>query len=429
MPESLSASSPRTDRLPATVSASRRASRIRSAPTAIRAEGLSKVFRIPRHRATTLKERALHPLRRIPFEEMRAVDDVSFDVRAGEFFGIIGRNGSGKSTLLKLISGIYRTDTGTIAVNGRLSPFIELGVGFNPELAARDNVIVNANLMGISRRAALARFDDIIEFAELEEFVDLKLKNYSSGMQVRLAFSTAIQVDAEILVLDEVLAVGDTSFQEKCFDLFRQHKREGKTIVLVTHDLAAVDQFCDRALLMQDGKAIFAGQPDRVVRAYQETLGEQSESGPNFEELDRWGDRSAEVVDAWFETGTGEAAARFGPEESIVLRFDVLFHRAMDEPIFGVVVRNDDDVPVFVTNTERRDLETGSFQQGERAEISVQFDNRLGEGRYFASPAVAHRGGASMADWRDRFVSMRVWEHQAAGAVVDLPHAVEVRRP
>src|ERR671914_921314 len=195
---------------------------------------LSKTFKLPHQRYSTLKERALHPFRSTEYDLLEAVHDVTVDVAEGEFFGIVGRNGSGKSTLLKCLAGIYEVTGGRIAVRGRLSPFIELGVGFNPDLTARDNVTINAIMLGLSRREARERFDEIIAFAELEEFLDLKLKNYSSGMSVRLAFSCAIQVDADVLLVDEVLAVGDAAFQQKCFEQFHRLKAAGKTIVFVT---------------------------------------------------------------------------------------------------------------------------------------------------------------------------------------------------
>src|SRR5918999_5735415 len=192
---------------------------LESAPPAVSVEGAYKTFRIPHQQFHTLKERALHPFRSRTYDAFDAMHDVSVDIRQGEFFGIVGRNGSGKSTLLKCIAGIYQLDRGTIGVEGRLSPFIELGVGFNPDLAAEDNVIINAVMMGLSRAEARRRFKDIVAFAELEEFVDLKLKNYSSGMAVRLGFAVSTQVDADVLLVDEVLAVGDASFQQKCFEV------------------------------------------------------------------------------------------------------------------------------------------------------------------------------------------------------------------
>ncbi len=213
---------------------------------AIVVDRVSKTFRVPEERTHTLKERALHPLRRSGSESFSALNDISFQVEQGEFFGIVGRNGSGKSTLLKCLAGIYGVDSGRIWCNGRLSTFIELGVGFNPDLAAYDNVVTNGIMLGLSPREARSRYERVIEFAELEEFQELKLKNYSSGMHVRLAFSVAIQVDADILLIDEVLAVGDAAFQQKCFDVFNEMRDAGKTIVFVTHDMGAVNRFCHR---------------------------------------------------------------------------------------------------------------------------------------------------------------------------------------
>jgi ABC-2 type transport system ATP-binding protein len=238
-----------------------------SAP-AIEVDRVSKSFSIPHDQRTTFKEFFLHPLRRPTFEVNEALQELSFDVTEGEMLGIIGPNGSGKSTLLKLIAGIYRPDTGAIRVNGKLSPFIELGVGFNPELNARDNIEVNGTLLGLSRRELESRFDAILAFAELERFVDQKLKNFSSGMLTRLAFSTAIQVPFDILLLDEVLAVGDQSFQEKCYDTFSEMRRAGKTIVFVSHDLHSVERWCDRVLLLRNGVADMLGAPNEVIQRY-----------------------------------------------------------------------------------------------------------------------------------------------------------------
>jgi ABC-type polysaccharide/polyol phosphate transport system ATPase subunit len=240
---------------------------------AIQVEGVSKAFRLPHERRTTLKEYFLHPLRRTGYEEQLALDNINFRVDNGEFFGIIGPNGSGKSTLLKVIAGIYRQDSGTVRVNGLLSPFIELGVGFNPELTARDNIRINGTLLGLSRRELQERYDEIVAFSELERFVDQKLKNYSSGMQVRLAYAIAIQVEFDVLLLDEVLAVGDASFQEKCFDTFRGFREDGKTIVLVTHNLGILEEFAGRALLLEGGVQRAIGMPADVIDHYRASSG------------------------------------------------------------------------------------------------------------------------------------------------------------
>jgi ABC-type polysaccharide/polyol phosphate transport system ATPase subunit len=235
---------------------------------AVVVDDVSKAFSIPHQQRTTVKEYFLHPLRRTTHERQAALSNVSFEVPSGEFFGIIGPNGSGKSTLLKILGGIYREDTGSVTIDGRLSPFIELGVGFNHELSARDNVRINATLLGLTLKEVRNRFDDIVAFAELERFVDQKLKNFSSGMQLRLAYSIAIQVDFDILLLDEVLAVGDQSFQEKCFATFERMRREGKTIVFVSHDLASVSRFCDRVLLLRSGRMEAIGDPASVIDKY-----------------------------------------------------------------------------------------------------------------------------------------------------------------
>jgi ABC-2 type transport system ATP-binding protein len=239
-------------------------------PHAIEVSGLSKSFRIPHEQRTYFKDYFLHPFRRTTYERNDALKDVSFNVEAGEFFGIFGPNGSGKSTLLRILAGIYVPDRGVVCVNGLLSPFIELGVGFNLELNARDNIRINATLAGLSQKQVEAKFDEILEFSELERFVDQKLKNYSSGMLMRLAYSIAIQIPFDVLLLDEVLAVGDESFQEKCFTTFERFKREGKTVVFVSHDLELVERFCDRCLLVRRGTVFAVGPSHEMTDLYRE---------------------------------------------------------------------------------------------------------------------------------------------------------------
>jgi ABC-2 type transport system ATP-binding protein len=239
-------------------------------PLAIEVRNVSKTFRIPDVRVPSLRERAMHPFQKQSHRELHALDDVSLDVLRGEFFGIAGRNGSGKSTLMKLIASIYRVDAGRVRIAGRLAPFIELGVGFDPELAAHDNVVINGVMMGLTPREARRRFDAVMEFAELEEFAELKLRNYSSGMRVRLAFAVMVQVDADILLIDEVLAVGDSAFQRKCAETFVELRERGKTIVLVTHSMPDLTRYCHRALLMESGRVAAIGDPERIAAGYEE---------------------------------------------------------------------------------------------------------------------------------------------------------------
>ncbi len=236
---------------------------------AIRVSGVSKSFKLPHENVSSIKGALIGFWKRNRgYETQHVLKDISFEIKKGEFFGIVGRNGSGKSTLLKLISQIYSPDEGHIQVNGKLTPFIELGVGFNPELTGRDNVYLNGALLGFDRKEMDAMYNEIVEFAELERFMDQKLKNYSSGMQVRLAFSIAIRANMDILVLDEVLAVGDDAFQKKCFDYFAKIKKDKKTVVLVTHDMNAVEKFCTRALLLSSGEIKTIGSPPKVAASY-----------------------------------------------------------------------------------------------------------------------------------------------------------------
>jgi ABC-2 type transport system ATP-binding protein len=237
---------------------------------AIEVTAVSKSFRIPHEKRTYFKEYFLNPFRRTTYERNDALKDVTFSVDAGEYFGIFGPNGSGKSTLLRILAGIYVADRGRVRVRGLLSPFIELGVGFNLELNARDNIRINATLAGLTKKQLEARFDEILAFAELERFVDQKLKNYSSGMLMRLAYSIAIQIPFDVLLLDEVLAVGDESFQQKCFATFDRFKSEGKTVVLVTHQMDLLRRFCDRVLLLERGVVRAIGAPDDVIDASRE---------------------------------------------------------------------------------------------------------------------------------------------------------------
>lgn len=249
---------------------------------ALRVEHISKSFRLPHEQASGIKQAFINRMRGIKgYSEQHVLKDISFEIKKGDFFGIVGRNGSGKSTLLKLISQIYTPDSGKITVNGSLVPFIELGVGFNPELTGRENVYLNGAMLGFSREEIDDMYEDIVDFAELHEFMDQKLKNYSSGMQVRLAFSVAIKAQGDILVLDEVLAVGDEAFQRKCFGYFAKLKKEEKTVILVTHSMDSVQQFCNRAMFIRDGVVEYIGNTARIASMYREDNMESDEVARN----------------------------------------------------------------------------------------------------------------------------------------------------
>jgi ABC-type polysaccharide/polyol phosphate transport system ATPase subunit len=392
---------------------------------AVVVEGVSKHFTLPHERVATLKERALHPSRRIGSDRLQALDAVSFEVAPGEFFGIVGRNGSGKSTLLKCLAGIYRVDGGEIRMRGRLSTFIELGVGFNLELAARDNVLINGIMLGLTPKEALRRFDSIIEFAELEEFVDLKLKNYSSGMQVRLAFSVMIHVDADILLVDEVLAVGDAAFQLKCFETFQRMKDEGRTILFVTHDMGAVARFCHRAMLIERGRIELIGEPQQIGARYMER---NFARGPrDAGDESRAGDGRVEILDAWFEEdGRRTDVLHQGATCTFAMR--VRCNAATDDPILAFLIENDRHHPLFAISNEDGDTPTGVHDVGDEATFSVSFDNVFGPGRVYATPWVLHAGGAPILDRRERFASAVVAAVHVSGGIVDLPATMRYER-
>ncbi len=393
---------------------------------AVSIENVSKTFRLPHQQYSTLKERALHPFRSTEYDELHAVKDISLEIAEGEFFGIVGRNGSGKSTLLKCIAGIYGVDKGRISIAGRLSPFIELGVGFNMDLTARDNVVINAIMLGISRRQAKARFDEVIAFAELEEFVDLKLKNYSSGMLVRLAFATAIQVDAEILLIDEVLAVGDAAFQQKCFEEFFRLKREGRTIVFVSHDMYSVERFCHRAMLMERGDMVQIGDPRAIGRAYHKlNFGHLPHEAPVAHEAGS----GTVIADAWFADAAGARVTSASQEDSLGMCFEVRFAEDLTDPVFAATLRTELGHTIVVARTDQHGGSSGSFKAGETVVVRFAIPNWLTPSRYLLTPSVAREGtGENALALVEDMASVVVHGSGVSGGILELPVDVRIER-
>jgi len=339
--------------------------------TAIEVRGLSKSFTITSHRKDTLKERVVKPLARSEHHELHALRDVTFDVERGEFFGVVGRNGSGKSTLLKLLASIYRPDRGRIRVAGTIAPFIELAVGFNLEFTAYENVLLNGVMMGLSRREAERRFDAVMDFAELEEYGDLKLKNYSSGMLTRLAFSIMVQVDADVMLIDEVLAVGDASFQRKCGEVFEQ-LRGNRTIVFVTHDMTAVERYCHRAMLIEEGRVAEVGEPGKVARSYLDA---------NASPVTAQDKRGFAAV--WVENAAGERPFTHRHGEEISFNAIVEAPRAIDRPRFSFALRNARGdwiytLPYRSAATDERDR----LEAGQRVHLRAGIVNPLAGGQW-----------------------------------------------
>lgn len=350
---------------------------------------MSKQFSIPVDRVQTLKERALHPVRSRQRNEFSALKDVSLSIERGEFFGLVGRNGSGKSTLLKCIAGIYQCDSGRINHSGTIASFIELGVGFNPELAALDNVVLNATLMGRSREQARAGYEQVMEFAELWEFENLKLKNYSSGMYVRLAFSVMMQVDADILLIDEILAVGDAAFQKKCFDEFDRLKAAGKTIIFVTHGMDAIKRFCDRAALLERGNLVAVGPAEDISNQYLtlnfDSDGSDPAAAAPCEE--------ATLLDVWVEDAQGERRELIERSDAVTFGAIVRFDHDVNQPRIIFSVLNEHRQVLLRLDTDESEALASEIAAGNTLRLRFEVDCQLAPGHYLIS--VKGEGGGS----------------------------------
>jgi ABC-2 type transport system ATP-binding protein len=399
MPQSLVVGGKRT--LPEKARRAERAAEYRHrfahAPVVIEARDIYKRFRIPMNRVMSLKERAAHPFARSESRVIDALYGVSFDIRAGEFFGIVGRNGSGKSTLLKILASIYKADSGRIRMRGRPAPFIELGVGFDQELAAHENVVLNGVMMGLPRREARRRLDSVLDFAELRDFAHLKMKNYSSGMLVRLAFSVMVHSpDTDILLIDEVLAVGDAAFQEKCTEAFRGMRKDGRTVVLVTHDMNAVLENCDRAMAIHDGAITFIGDPDEAAKEYLRLNFETAHRAPPSG--DGWTvGANAHVVDAWLEDDEGERIPNL--ELGQPIRFNLILEASEEwiEPTVGVNVYTASGIHVL--GLERSLGEGARVSTGQRVRFSGGIENPLVPGHYVLTCKVTRLRREHRDDW------------------------------
>jgi len=396
-------------------------------PAAVEVRGVSKTFRVPRHHVMAFKERAVHPFRRTPVSELRALIDVSCRIEQGEFYGIVGRNGSGKSTLLKCLAGIYGVDGGSIRLTGRVVPFIELGVGFNTEMTALDNVVINGVMMGMSPREARRRFDAVIEFAELGDYLDLKLKNYSSGMQVRLAFALMVQADADLLLIDEVLAVGDASFQQKCFDVFHELRDAGKTVVLVTHDMAMIERFCGRAMLLQNGVVDTIGEPAAVARRYLDLNFAEGAGATSREGGPADVQRGVTIEDVWVESEAGKRTDAIGQGEPLVIRATLRADQPIEDPEVGITIQDDDGVVVFGTTTRELGRDQRAFAAGERIELRVALRNEFRGARYHVDCGV-HEKEDRVAAFRWHAADFLTYGSRRQSGLVALEHSFELDR-
>jgi ABC-type polysaccharide/polyol phosphate transport system ATPase subunit len=388
---------------------------------AIEARDVEKSFFIPLELQTTLKERMVHPSRwlRTEGERLHALRGVSFDVHAGEFFGVIGRNGSGKSTLLKLLASIYGLDAGSVRTAGRLAPFIELGVGFNPELPALDNVVLNGVMMGLSPAEARSRFEAVIDYAELHDYTALKLKNYSSGMHVRLAFSLMLQADADILLVDEVLAVGDVAFQKKCLASLQALKRKGTTVVLVTHDVGAISKHCDRAMAIESGKVAAIGDPGAVAADYLDILFpvEDDQEIPPV---------NASITDAWISDKRGARVEAVTEAEPLTVNVAIRAHDSVPALNLVVELLNNPEGVTIETFQALAESQMPSLVRGQEIVVRIEVDGALKVGSYrFNVLLGVGPPERPLIPWSDT-VPLRVIGSDSAPGLVKLRHAIAV---
>lgn len=341
-----------------------------------------------------------------PDELVTALDKVSFEVEKGMTIGIIGENGSGKSTLLKVVAGITKPTSGQVTVRGKVSALIELGAGFHPEITGKENVYINGIMLGLSKKEINRKFDEIVEFAELEEFIDAPVKTYSSGMYMRLGFSIAINVNPDILLIDEVLAVGDASFVPKCLDRIDDFRRRKKTILFVSHDLQTVEKICDRVIWLKEGKIQEMGEPKRVTDSYIQDVAEKQEEDFERRQQDieleqqwleerrenRWGKREVEIKKVRLKSLDGKEKHVFSPDDGMMIEMDVVTAQSVKDFVFGVGIFNSQGVYCYGTNTHLEDIEPVSMQGEGRVICRIEELNLI-NGTYYLDVAVHKKDG------------------------------------
>jgi len=401
---------------------------MQEAKTAITVHGVSKNFVLPHEKITSLKGVFTSLLRHKSSsrEVQHALRDIDFEIKKGEFFGVVGRNGSGKSTLLKMLAGIYQPSQGKITTEGKLVPFIELGVGFNPELTGRENVYLNGAMLGFSRKQITAMYKDIVSFAELERFMDQKLKNYSSGMQVRLAFSMATRSEADILLVDEVLAVGDAEFQRKCFEYFRELKKNKKTVVFVSHDMSAVREYCDRAVLIEKAKLVQAGSAEEIAKAYTRLFAPpESEEDSSTKQASKWGAGGLDITKV-----TTSKKRYTEADETVDIQVTIAAYRTFENGVIaGITVKNEAGQPVCGTNTKIIRMKSVPLTKGQSTTIVWTVPNIFNEGRFIIEPALLDGVTQEVSQWWNDARSFHVENEQKTPYVVAPRITLAVRAP
>lgn len=396
------------------------------------AQRVSKVYHLYRHPFDRIR-------RSLPFlggdsrpGEFWALRDVSLEVQPGEFLGIVGPNGSGKSTLLQILSGILAPTSGRVITEGRISSLLELGAGFHPEATGRENVFINGEILGFSRKEIGRILPSIAEFADIGRFLDRPVKEYSSGMYVRLAFATAIHMEPEVLIVDEALAVGDAAFSNRCIRKFEELKRRKVTVLFVSHDLSLVKQISDRAVFLLDGRKAAEGDPSEVVNRYVGYVHEKERRQGAVERTPlnasfRHGDGKSEVQHVHLRNSRGEQATVFSSGERMSVEVGVRFRERVEDPVVGILIRNRHGTDVFGTNTRLEGLRLGAFLPGEELHVAFRFDCQLTAQEYTLTVAAQHWDGSSQ-DWLDDVAVFRVISGRQAAGLLRLLVEVEWRK-
>jgi len=391
----------------------------------IKVTNLTKQFILPHKKHNSIKQVFVDIGRRGKADNRKVLNDLSFEIKKGEFFGIVGRNGSGKSTLLKLLAGVYTPSKGSINIQGSLTPFIELGVGFNPELTGRDNIYLNGALLGFTHKQMESMYKSIVDFAELHDFMDQKLKNYSSGMQVRLAFSIAIRAQSDILLIDEVLAVGDAIFQKKCYDYFRQLKKNKKTVVFVSHDVGALEEYCTSGILIENGEIQKMGPIDKVVKNYLSIINRQENSDLPRSGLARWGTQKAIIKSMKIRNDKNDQL-KFYEDQNIIIDVVLKAKQDIDKPVCGLTITDLTGQIMFQSNTLWCKKPVKDLIKNDEVNLTWVIPNAFNSGKYMISPAVSDSSGVEVYDWRDNLEEIEVIKVQKSHGVININHELKI---
>jgi len=391
---------------------------------AIVVSDLWKVFRLPHEKRSTFYELITGVFKHNGYEEFVALKNINFTIKKGEAVGIIGENGSGKSTLLKIIANILRADRGTVKINGKITSFLELGVGFQPNLTVKENIYLYGTVMGLSDSNIDGKIEDILDFSGLKRFEDAKLKNLSSGMQVRLAFATAVQTNPEILLMDEVLAVGDMEFQQKCIDVFQKYLKEKKTVVFVSHDLNSVRRFCNKALLLRHGEQVAFGDTNKIIDKYVYGMNgvhkDNSQSEQKIEdEKTRWGNKKVEITSVKFIDKFGRENTLFSSEDSMIVQIYYDVNSSVDDLVIGIAIYSDNNVLCYGTNTEIQKFLADNTVGKKEIKLIINKLTMM-EGKFYITVA-AHSKEHLPYDWLDKQFSFSVIKKGNNAGIFEIP--------